>query len=413
MIVFFSLLPVEIWALMQPISTRFINFGVSMTSVGQLAALMGIVMLGITFLLNTRARIIESIFGGLDRAYKAHHLLGTFSFLFLLFHPIFLAVEFATFSINSALRFFIPGGNLAINAGIFSLLSMILFLIFTFFINLKYHKWKFVHRFLGLSLMLAAIHVFLISSDISRNIFLRVYIFAFIGVGLLSFSYRTLFYRFLVEKYSCRINGVRNLGNIIKIGLEPEKKIYYSPGQFVFVCFPEISREFHPFSIISSPEENDMSIAIKSLGDYTEKIQGIKPGGRALVEGPYGKFNSSAREQIWIAGGIGITPFLSMAKSLVEKKAELYYCVKNKEESVFLKELQDITMKNKNFKVFPFYSSESGFITAKFISNKTENIESKDILICGPAEMMRSLRRQFRDIGIEKSRIYSEEFKLL
>jgi predicted ferric reductase len=410
---FFSLIPILIWGSMQPLSTRFVNISVSMTSIGQLTALIGTVLLGITFFLSTRLKSVEDSFGGLDKVYKTHHILGTFSFLMLLFHPIFLAVKYAALSPNSAIAFLLPGSNFAVNFGIFALVSMILFLLFTFLISLKYDKWKLTHKFLGLSLLLATIHILFITSDISRNFALKIYLAAFITLGLLSFLYLTLIFGWLVKKYKYEIKKIRNLGNVIEITLEANRGVLHSPGQFVFVRFPSISKEFHPFSIASAPDEKGITIAVKSLGDYTSSIHKLKPGELAIVEGPYGRFGSNSKEQVWIAGGIGITPFLGMAKSLGDKKADIYYSVKNKDEAVFLDELENIAKKNKNLKVIPVFTSEQGFITAEIINTKTKNLLEKEILICGPPSMMQSLRKQLKEKGVKNNKIHNEEFQLL
>jgi len=413
LIILLSLFPVLIWIAMHPVSERFANASSSFTSIGQLSALIGAVLLGITFLFNTRLKFLENIFGGLDKVYIAHHILGTVSFLFLLFHPIFLALKFATFSASSALSFLLPGQNLAINFGIFALTSMILLLFLTFFINMKYNIWKLTHQFLGLSLLLAAIHIILIPSDISRNVFLKTYILFFITLGILSFLYKTLLHNIFIKKYNYKVKEVSIFGNITEIKLESDNIFNYTPGQFIFINFPSISKEYHPFSITSSLKDFHISISVKSLGDYTKDIKNIKSGEPALIEGPYGRFKSNAKDQIWVAGGIGITPFLSMAKNLKEKKADLYYCVNKKEEAVFLPELKAIAEKNKNFNLIPHYSNEKGHITANYINNTSKNIKEKDILLCGPVSMMTSLKKSFKSLGINTNKIRSEEFKLL
>ena len=93
----------------------------------------------------------------------------------------------------------------------------------------------------------------------------------------------------------------------------------FLPGQFVFVDFHQdgISAETHPFSIASTPGQTTLEVVVRSLGDYTSRLMGLKPGAMARVEGPFGRFTYHRhrnRDQIWIAGGIGITPFMSMVQ---------------------------------------------------------------------------------------------------
>ena len=407
-----AFIPVLIWSLIQPPSTRFVNAAVTTTSIGQLAALIGITLLGITFLLNTRLKFIENLFGGLDKVYKAHHLLGTTAFLFLLSHPLFLGVKYALFSLSSLTSFLFFGLNLATDFGEFALLAMILSLAFTFFITLKYDKWKIIHQFLGLALLFASIHVLLLTSDISRNAILKAYVLIFVAIGMLSFCYRTLFHTKLIKKYKYNIKEIKHLGKITEIKLQGES-FNYLPGQFVFVKFPSISYEYHPFTISSIKNENHVTVSIKSSGDYTEKIKGLKIGDMAFIEGPYGRFYPKGKEQVWIAGGIGITPFLSFAKSLKDEEVDLFYSVKNKDEAVYLKELEEIAEKKKNFRIIPIYSLEQGRINAEFLIKKVRgDIKNKEIFMCGPIEMTEALKKDFIVKEIRKNKIYFEEFNL-
>lgn len=403
------LVPIIIWILMQPLNSRFSGFAASMTSFGELTALVGSVLLGISFILSTRIRFLGKLFGGLDKIYRTHHLVGALSFSLLVLHPLFLAIKFWTFSASAAISFLIPNGDLTINLGIFALLVMISALVFTFLVRLKYERWKFTHQFLGLALLLAIMHISLITSDISRNFILKYYILAFALTGLLSFVYRVFLARWLVKKYEFRIKEIRQTRNVVNIILDG--KINFKAGQFAFVKFPSISREFHPFSITSSPDGKNLSFVIKVLGDFTEEITKLREGERAIVEGPYGNLSSDFAEQIWIAGGIGITPFLSMAKS-TKAKVDLYYCVRNSEDAIFYDELKDIAAEKQNLKVILIVSSETGHIKAEVVK-KDARLENKEIIICGPGKMMNFLKRDFIKLGVKRENIILEEFSFL
>jgi predicted ferric reductase len=198
-VIIFSLVPLEIWATMQPLSLRFLNLAVFMASLGQLSALVGAVLLCFTFILSARIKLVDKIFGGQASVCYMHHLLGTISFLLILFHPIFLAVKFATFSLSSAFYFLLPGSDLAINLGIFSLVAMTLFLLFAFFFHIQYKKWKLIHQLLGLSFLLSIVHIFLITSDISRSFALKGYILGCIILGAASFLYKTVFHDWIIK----------------------------------------------------------------------------------------------------------------------------------------------------------------------------------------------------------------------
>ena len=118
--------------------------------------------------------------------------------------------------------------------------------------------------------------------------------------------------------------------------------------------------------------------------------------------------------QIWVAGGIGITPFLSMAKSLPESgyKIDLYYSVKTASELIDWDSLYGVAMaKNGNFRVIPYVGDQyKDRLSVDLIEKMSGEITNRDIFICGPPPMMASLKKQFKDKGVPTARIHSEEF---
>ncbi len=413
-VVVLSLLPLVAWAAMMPLGLRFLGFGAVFTSLGQVTGLVGMAMFSLTLVLQLRASVIEQLFGGLDRVYRAHHIFGGISFALLLFHPVFLALRFVNLSVREAALFLLPGKDFAINLGIYSLALLEALLIVTFFIKLKYQKWKFSHSFLSLAFFLASLHVLFVSSDTSRNTFLKVYLLALAVAGLLSFLVRKVFppanrYEYLVRQVT-KLNAT-----VTEVSLEPTgNDMKYRSGQFAYVSFWSrgVSKEWHPFSISSSPDEKALRFTVKELGDFTSGLHLLKRNDQAMVEGPYGQFSYElyGRKQLWIAAGIGITPFLSMARSvgdhLYEYSFVLVYVVSGEEEAIYLNELRSKV--HNSFKLILYESSKEGRVTADKIMQKVRDASERDILICGPPPMMQSLKKQFASIGVKS--VHTEEF---
>ncbi|MBS3146637.1 ferric reductase-like transmembrane domain-containing protein [Candidatus Woesearchaeota archaeon] len=415
------LIPLIIWLNLKPISDRFSSANTTFTSVGQVLALLGIGLFSLTFVLNTRLKFLENYFGGQDKIYRYHHMLGTFAFVFLLFHPLFLAANFLAISVTAAASFFIPSTNWALNFGQIALLLLEIFLILTFFVKLRYHNWRFTHQFLGLAFVFASIHILLIQSDVARSNILRYYIIFLISIGLLSYIYRTILGSKLVKKLSYKVEATKSLGrDITEITLSPlDNALNFLAGQFIFISFitQNISSETHPFTISSSPRDKNIRLSIKSSGDFTSQINKIQKGSIAKIEGPFGKFSYEFyrdEPQIWVAGGIGVTPFLSFARSLNNNNnfIDLYYSVRSSEEAIFLEELQQLSSKNSKFRLIPHFSLSQGHINAEFIKNQSQGLESKEIFICGPPPLMKSLIDQFLKMKINKKNIHYEEFSL-
>ncbi len=424
-----SFIPVLIWISLRPLAFRFENAYLTLTSVGQLTALIGITLFSMGMVLSARLKFLEPYFGGLDRMYNVHHIVGTLAFIFLLVHPLVLSVRYISMSFYDAGAFLLPSADWPRNFGIFSLALFIGLLYATFFAKWKYQVRRFAHQILGVAFFLGALHTFFIPSDISNNAILKYPMFLLVAFALAAFSYRTLFGRTTIHRFDYTVGAVNLLDETVtEVVLFPDRKeenekMHYEPGQFLFMSIKsdEVIPEVHPFSISSSSDEPVIRITSKALGDYTTTLRSLKVGATAKLEGPFGSFSyihGKNIKQIWIAGGIGITPFLSMARYLKDHtetghQVDFYYSTKTRQEMIFLEELNQISAVYPNFRVFPFNADEFGFLNMDAVEKMSQDIVGKDIYVCGPPPMMHSIVAQCKGKGVPRSLIHSEEFKLL
>jgi predicted ferric reductase len=393
-----------------------------MRSLAQIAGLIGMALFAINLILSARLKHLENYFGGLNRIYIIHHLIGGLSFCLLLFHPLFSAVRLVPVSVSFAGALLVPSlNNLPVAYGIVALAIMILTLFFTFHFRPKYQFWRGLHKYLGLAFFFAGLHVFFIPSDVSTNYFLRFYMLLLSTVALLFFTYYTLLGKYLIKKYEYKVTSVEKINEkVIEVSLLAlAEKMVYSPGQFVFFKFnnKKIGEEEHPFSISSNPADKFLQIIVKNLGDFTARLKQLEVGTKVTIDGPYGKFsykNAHHKKQIWIAGGIGITPFLGMFPDVRDDKysVTLVYVLAKENEAVHLPEMLLHAKEYPNFRVATFGSSERGRITAEIIHHYYGNLDDISIFLCGPPYMMKSLREQFETLGVSSTDIHSEEFEL-
>ena len=413
-----AVLPAVRWLMLQPLESRFSEPFMVLTSIGQLLALTGISLFALTLILSGRFKFIEGYFGGMNKVYANHHKYGAYAFVLLLFHPLSLAGAYAVFSLKDAFQFLVPANNWAVNFGMVSLYSLMLLLVLTLFARVKYHNWKFTHQFMGVAFFFGALHAFLIPSDVSSDLALRIYVLGLAAVALAVYVYRTVLGRFLVRKADYAVETVRKLGDkAVEVEMAPLKQaLSVKAGQFVFVSFHQqgVSPEAHPFSLTSSPSEKKLKIGVKALGDYTKELADLKPGALARIEGPFGQFSkryAPQKTQVWIAGGIGVTPFVSMAKDLkAQEKADLYYCVNTLQEAFFLPELEGIAQEKKGLRVMLWLTNEKGYLKAQDVEKESGPLSEKETFICGPVPMMQKLKRQFYKKGVYD--VHSEEFEL-
>lgn len=442
-IIVLAIIPVILWARLQTTSI-FSSLGVCMEAVGLITGITATVLYSISLVLMTRLRVLETVFGGLNRVYIAHHIVGGLALVLALLHPIGLALLRAEGDLQSGALLLLPTGlspidalynfgdpmhgtvldQWAIFAGILGLWLMIGLLVVTIFIKLPYRIWLISHKFLGAVFLLIGLHIFFIQSDTSDDALLRWYLLGSIIIGFTAFVYKTIMGQISIRKHRFAVEDVIDLGAGVKrISLVLLKGNFsYQAGQFIFIRFltPGISREWHPFSISSSaPLDSNLQITIKSLGDYTSKLSPISKGVVAEVEGAYGKFNYANhlnRDQIWIAGGIGITPFISMVKELPIDgyRVYLFYSVKSRSELIDWQLLYDEMMaKSTSLRVIPFIADEQHeLLNVAFIEKVAGGIEGRDIYMCGPPPMMRALKQQFKSRGIPSTSVHSEEFSM-
>lgn len=388
-------------------------------SSSQVLSLLGTVFLGTSFVLSSRAKFLENLFGGLDKVTRTHHMVGGISFIMLIHHPLLLAVSVLP-NLALAKNYLFLSPIQSYNFGVVALYVMILALIATFVIKLPYNLWLKTHDFLGITLMIGSLHVLTITSDVSRYLPLRMWILGILACGLYAFVYKVFLYRWFGPKYYYLVKKINRLGDILEIYLEPKgEKIPFIPGQFGFVRFDQEGlRETHPFSFSSSPDGNLLRFSVKMLGDYTLDLRNnLKVGVKAEVLGAYGRLYRqfySDKDVVCIAGGIGVTPFLSMIgfelKHSRDRKIYMFYCAKSEEEASYDDELSTMAKGNKKLKYIPYFSDKNPRLTANDVAKVVGDVKKQNYYICGPTAMMDNISRQLTDLGVNRRNIVMEDF---
>lgn len=395
----------------------FVSFQNPWLFTSQLFSLIGTVLLCFTFVLGSRARFLEGIFGGLDKVIKIHHMLGGISFVLLLHHPLFLAVS-ALPSYSLAAKYLFFSNTASYNYGVIALYGMILLLLLTLVVSLPYDIWIRTHDMFGIVLFFACLHIFFISSDVSRYLPLRIWMFGNLGIGAFFYIYKIFLYKWFGPRYGYVVTKTVLLGDVLEIYLMPENEsIKYKPGQFAFVSFDKDGiREAHPFSFSSSPDDSTVRFSVKILGDYTLRLKQIKEGLRCTIWGSYGKFYygfADNSDVVCIAGGIGITPFVSLityeVNHISDRKIYLFYSAKSERDGIYHDLFLDLQTKLPNFIYCPNFDSGKR-INCETIINETGNLDNKKFYICGPLSMMQGMSQQLLKNNVAKRNIIFEDF---
>jgi 3-phenylpropionate/trans-cinnamate dioxygenase ferredoxin reductase subunit len=224
-------------------------------------------------------------------------------------------------------------------------------------------------------------------------------------------------------------------GNTWTLVLKPvgHPGMNFMPGQFAWITAwkSPFSDTEHPFSFSSSASKPDeLAFTIKELGDFTSTIKTMKPGQKVYLDGPFGHFTVDrhlhARQFIFIAGGVGITPIMSILRTLAdrgEKRPLTLIYANNEWESVIFREELEALKTALNLQVVhvllkppPGWSGETGFVTPLILEKylpKGLPPNSFEVFICGPQGMMKAVEKALEKLGVPLGDFHSEGFALV
>ena len=172
-----------------------------------------------------------------------------------------------------------------------------------------------------------------------------------------------------------------------------QAKMEYLPGQWFYVKLDENLK--HHFTISSSPTEDFLQFTTKfrEESDYKKALWQKKVGDELEINGPFGGFTldeKDATPRLFIAGGIGITPFRSMIKYISDKQVTLplalLYSVKNKNEGAFVKYLDELRIKN--YELRTIETEKEGRLDKEKIEKHCPDWKERTWWICGPPAMV-------------------------
>ena len=206
----------------------------------------------------------------------------------------------------------------------------------------------------------------------------------------------------------------------------------FQPGQYAAISF---YRKHRPtaarcFSIVSSPTDQEiLQFSMRTKGRFTGALKDLKQGDTVKVRGPFGGFViESAHEPnvVLLAGGIGITPFMSMIRYATATQSAsqiiLVFSCAAQDDVPFLDELQALERQNRNFKVFfvigngPIDRLEgtktiSGRITPDIIRQVTgDSLTKQTYFICGPNPFMKAVTKSLQAQGVPQGQLLTEAF---
>lgn len=391
----------------------------------------GLAMLGVQFALTARFRRATAPFG-IDIVYYFHRYLALCALLIVLAH--YLVVR-----LNHPLALGAADPRLApwhMNAGRAALTLFVLVAALALgrcALRLEYERWRVAHALLGtLAFALAFWHLLGAGHYLDRP--WKHALWAGYGVFWLALiAYVRVLRPWRVLRTPYRVAEVRaERGRVWSLVLEPAAGagLRFVPGQFAWLTLrasPYAMRE-HPFSIASSAmQPARIELSIKELGDFSATIKHIRPGETAYLDAPYGAFSidrhPDAQGYVFIAGGIGIAPIMSMLRTLAERgdgrALVLFYGNRVWERVAFREELeslaQRLALRVVHVLIEPpaHWSGERGLVSHEVLARHLAgaDLRQQHFFLCGPTPMTRDAEHSLAALGVPAARVHSEIFQ--
>jgi len=223
-----------------------------------------------------------------------------------------------------------------------------------------------------------------------------------------------------LPKADYTVAGVtRPADDIVELRLSPDgAALTPSAGQFVFlrVGGDNAWRE-HPFSVVATDPDGELRLSARALGQETRRLHNrLAAGQPAEVSGPYGMFDYTlgGSQQVWVAGGVGVVPFLSWLQALAPDDAyavDLFYSVPTEADAVYLPELRAAAARLSFLRVHPVFTRTQGRLTGAGIAATVPGaVTGAHIFLCGPVSMVEDLTRDLRRRGVPRDYVHAEHF---
>jgi len=401
----------------------WVEFGVGLGFVG-------LAMMGLQFLLTARYSRIAAPFG-IDELLQFHGMAGYFAWAFIMLHFIILFLADSQF-----LEFLDPRVNflraLALSAVIVAITVLIATTHWREKFGIVYEWWRLSHGLLGLFVVfVGTVHIMQVSFYVSE--LWQQMVWAGMTMGVITLLLHNRVWRpWQMKKCPWRVKKVKKeVDETWSLELEPvgHDGIEFKGGQFVWITLGNspFSLQQHPFTISSSPEREGIRLTIKELGDFTSKIPEIQPGSTVFIEGPYGNFTlevSTSEHNVFIVGGIGITPTMSILEAMRDRQdrreVTVFFGAPKLELVPFLDELRALEAELNMKLVIVLeeasddWEGETGFITGDILKRHLPGkVTTFEYFICGPPPMMDVAESTLREWRVPVHKVHSERFNIV
>jgi predicted ferric reductase len=247
------------------------------------------------------------------------------------------------------------------------------------------------------------------------QVWAKVYYFALV-ISALFFTIIRLRSLFGLDRYQYTVTMQKQISDdTFMMTLAPQDANHIvtpNRGQYVYIRLGVVSED-HPFSVVQYEEDTGkLTVAYRVFGTFTESLSRYTDGSTVLLDGPYGSFTSEIETEtkpvVFIAGGIGVTPFVDHILRGNLEEQWLFYASKDESRATFLPVLQD----ELGAHCIPIFSSANNGnrIDSTIIKNHLKDPSKYIYFMCGPVGLMDTSQEALESLGVPRAQIYREAF---
>jgi predicted ferric reductase len=383
---------------------------------------MGVVFMLWMYMLGTRS-VSTFIFKDIAPILSIHKWLGKYATPMIFAHPILITYSRGEAWFYSLIPQFATKSERHILLGQIA----ILLLLITWFVSaylrerIGFRPWKYIHYLAYICVPFALLHIPDLGSQEQTFPLVKFYYFLLVLVFMI-FSILRLRSLFNLDRKEYVISSNSQLTDIDRqLIVRPRASSLMPPrmGQYVYIKLGYISED-HPFSVTwYDKDTGSITLTYRSAGMYTKELAKLLEGAVVYMKGPFGTFTHEIGAEIpvvYIAGGIGVTPFISRILNESNKREQWMFLANRTKATAVLSTTLKTVLHDRHI---AFYNQEKnelgpneekGYINADGLRKYLTDPLKYHYYICGPVPMMVAVRKELASLGVQEDAIFTERF---
>lgn len=364
--------------------------------------------MALTLILAARWRLVDRLMGGPDKSYGAHRWLGFFALAGTLGH-------WATAESFGAgvVPLLAESGE---STGWFAAMGLVILTAAAMVRAIPYHLWKASHMLMGPVFLLAAYHTFFVASPLVVGAAPWSLMAVISLVGLLAWGQTLL--RKVEPTRLVTVERAEQFDGGVDVTLRADTTLpTFKPGQFATISNTHARAEAHPFTIAGGGDTSRRFV-IRAAGDWTDAfVKEVTVGDQFRLGRGVGRFlpqtRASRTEQLWVAGGVGITPFMAALEEMEpdsNARVILIYCIRSRASAGALDDIEKHAARLPQLDLFVLSDTEGDKLTSARLLEIMRGMQADaQVYLCGPKGLKDLVTTAWTTLG-KTGRIHSERF---